>query len=149
MICEHDAEIKAKLPAEQLSIVLLLYTNMIRKAKWANFGTTVEQSEGAGGWKQSGGTKPLFLVGSHSIFLLLRLLTSHPIARLSLPCFSRDERRCQVLPTSEYLIFGCVVNGTIHDRLFGCLMMTLILIVFVRPNSCCRAKTGRPAYSMT
>ena len=41
-----DAEIKARLPADQFSTVLLLYTNTIRKAKWANFGTTIEHSEG-------------------------------------------------------------------------------------------------------
>ena len=42
----RDAELKARLPAEQFSTVLLLYTNTIRKAKWANFGTTIEHSEG-------------------------------------------------------------------------------------------------------
>ena len=48
--CEPKlAELKAKLPVDQFSTVQLLYTNMIRKAKWANFGNTIEHTEGAGG----------------------------------------------------------------------------------------------------
>ena len=42
----YPPELRDRLPPEDFSRVVLLYTNGLRKAKWANFGTTVEHNDG-------------------------------------------------------------------------------------------------------
>ena len=41
------AELRAKLPPDEFTLVESLFTSAIRKAKWANFGSTVEFDDGA------------------------------------------------------------------------------------------------------
>ena len=40
------AEMEHHLPPEEFATVTQLYNHVIRKAKWANFGTTVEHNDG-------------------------------------------------------------------------------------------------------
>ena len=43
----YPAELRGKLPLEEFALVESLFMSAIRKAKWANFGSTVEFDDGA------------------------------------------------------------------------------------------------------